>query len=292
MKKYLTVVAAALMSAAVLQAQDFKFKPYMEEFQEGEKVTSVQGAAVFGDLFFQFQDGNKEMKVYNLAEKTLVDAVALNPVKRWHNNNVKFSDTYYKAGDEFPLLYASQENAQEHCIAVWRITRSGDKFAAEIVQMITLPSPVEMGVWYPNQILDVKGGRLFVTGYSAPSWNRPDNGNNLQLLCFAIPEFRKGKDVTLSTSDIITRTTSTFRVATQGAAVRNGKIYQVYGVPTWGADYIVCRDATTGKVEWERYLAELGFRDEPEGLDFWHDEIVVVNNRGTIFRSGLIIPEE
>lgn len=253
-------------------------------------LRSPQGAAVFGDLLFQFHDHNPAVAVYDLNTGTLAGDIVFGAVPTYHCNNVQFSTLYYARGDEFPLLYVSMENASEHCALAYRITRDGKGgFAAENVQKIVFPAPEEMGVYYPNIILDLQAGNLFVGGYAGPSWNRPDGGNAVRLLKFAMPSPDRAV-VQLRPEDILEKMSTDFRVATQGASIRNGKLYQVFGVPGMGPTSLCCFDLSGFNLEWSFDLPSCGIAEEPEALGFHRDELIVVGVSGKVYRSGMNIP--
>ena len=286
----LFLILSFILSCVVLNARP-AFRKYMVEEAGPGASLNVQGAAAFGNLLFQFYDGSPQISVYDLSSRKRIGEAVLEGHRTWHCNNASVSSFYYEKGDEFPLIYVSQENAAEHKVTVFRISRDGaSSFTAAVVQTITLPEPEAMGLHYPNLALDVQRNRLYVTGYSAASWSRPEE-NSLQILCFPLP-FPYDGTVELSVSDIAGRISLPFRTATQGAAVRNGKLYQAYGVPGMGPLSLCCTSLDGGKCEWELNLVACGFSNEPEGLFFHNDELMLVDVKKGVFSSGIKIPWE
>ena len=279
----ITILAPLWMTAQNLPV----FSPYMQETYCRDKgLRSPQGAAIFGKYLFQFHDHNPAVAVYDLETRTLAGDMQMTVTKTHHCNNVEFSDNYYRKGDEFPIVYASMENIAEHCAIGYRITRGPDgNFTARQVQKIVFPTPLEMGVYFTNIIIDNESGCFYVTGYSKNSWNKVDGGNALQILKFRMPDPRR-KEIVLSTADILERNVYDFRVATQGATIRNGLMYQVFGVPGYGPCSICCFNLSEGKKIWEKDLAEAGIPSEPESLDIYDDEIFVVSVEGIVYASG------
>ncbi len=273
-----------------LAAQQVGFTRLFTENFDSQRPNSNQGSVIAGDYLFQFRDKNAAIDVYHMPDGATVCSIPMEFTPTFHNNNVEASAFYYKKGDEFPVLYASQENKAEHKVVAYRVWRDGDKFDKEIVQVINLPSPMEMGVFYTNVILDVQNQKMFITGYSAESWKSAEGGNGLVLLEFRLPTPFEGSEVNFTTSQILSRRNFPFRVATQGASIRNGRIYQVYGVPKYGPCSIVCTDIAGGKILWEQSLAEAGIDQEPEGLSFYKDELIVADVKGNIYKSGLVVP--
>ena len=272
-------------------ADDDRFEPLFTEAVPGGK-NLIQGHAVFGDKLFQMHDHNPYLSVYDLVSGRLLDKVQLDSVKTWHNNNVNFSAVYYQPDDRYPLLYASQENIAEHKANVWRITEDASgRFSAAIVRTIVFPDPVQMGLYFPNIILDNEAGKLYLTGYSRNNWKSGADGNGLQLLRFPMPALSDGERVELTTCDIEARYNSDFFVATQGAVIRGGKLYQVYGVPKYGRTRLLCTDLATGKTIFEKDLRDAGLVGEPEGLAFWQNRLIVTTYEGVVYRSRRVFAE-
>lgn len=281
--KKLILTLAVLMLGLQMQGQDMSFRKLFVQSHKCEGTGSRQGCAVFGNYLFQFYDKNAVAGVFHLPDGAFVADIPMEAHGTYHNNNVEFSECYFREGDEFPLIYAGQENAGEHKVLVHRIWRDGTAFHAETVQEIILPSSLESGVWYPNIALDNQARKMYVTGYCNSSWNRCSGDNAVVLLNFDLPSPSSGSRVVLSAADIRSRVVMEFRVATQGACIRNGRIYQVFGVPSYGATSLCCHDLETGALIWSRDLASSGISEEPEGLDFYGDELVVLDVKGNIF---------
>ena len=286
MKKIFVFLAAALCCAS-LAAQDLKFTRLFTEDNATILPLSNQGCVILGDCLFQFRDRNRDIRVYHMPDGKQLGEIPMQFTETYHNNNVVASTNYARKGDEFPVVYASQENKAEHKILAYRLFRKGKNFCIEQVQEINLPSPIEMGVYYPNLALDNLKGKLYVTGYSAESWSSAGYGNGLVLLEFNLPALSDGASVTLGTDRIISRRNAPFRTATQGAAIRNGKLYQVFGVPNRGQMVLCCTDLADCKLLWTRNLVEAGIPNEPEGLSFYKDELIVEDVYGNIYSSGI-----
>ncbi len=283
--KRLALISLLMCMAALPSAAQF----FTEKFKEvpSEKApSSRQGGVALGDYLFHFYDKALGIEVYSMKSGKNIQRIEVpQGRKTWHCNNVNVSGTYYKKGDKYPLIYVSQEHAEEHCICVFRITENKkEDFSAELVQTIVLPRPVEMCVWYTNLVLDVQNNEFYVTGYSRASWKDHTRGNALQLVKFKLPEVKEGQTI-LSTSDIIDRRLYNFRIATQGAVIRNGRMYQVYGIPKLGATTAVCYDLETGAELWCRDLPVAGIPNEPEALFFYGKELVCVDVKGVVYSA-------
>ena len=285
MKRLVTFIAVLWTSMGMAQT-NVSFEKIFFETHSREQKYNIQGASITDGKLFQLHDGNKPIVVYDMKNGAFVCEIEVEPTKTWHNNTASFSDIYFEDGDDYPLLYVSQENIKEHKAVVYRIKDvKGGGMSAEIVQTIIFPEPVEMGLYYPNLALDLDAGYLYLTGFSWASWNKPERGNAVQLLRFRLPSPKEGPVVKFWTKDILERYCFDFKVATQGAAIRGGKLYQVFGGP--GNSCLVCTDLSTGTEEFKSELN--GIPGEPEGLGFHNDRIIVSCNDGEVYRSDLVV---
>ena len=71
----------------------------------------------------------------------------------------------------------------------------------------------------------------------------------------------------------------------QGATVRAGKLYQVFGLP--GNTCLTCTDLSTGDEVFRSPLN--GIPGEPEGLGFHDDRIIVTCGDDNVYRSDLTV---
>lgn len=277
MKKALFIILFALCTALCAYAQFFKV-----EFQQVPPAASPgsrQGAVQIDGCIFQFFDGAKAVDVYSIGAGKHLQRIPLEGRKTWHCNNACIRTV---KGEKYPLIYVSQENRAEHCICVFKVSGSQGDYSLTQIQTIELPTPVQMGVWYPNLVIDGDAGILYITGYSRESWNDARFGNGLQIIKFALPEPDE-RAIKLEASDILDRRVYAFRLATQGAVVSNGKMYQVYGMG--GDSAVVCYDLASGREIWARDLKEAGIPNEPEALFFYGHDLYCVDVKGMVYAA-------
>ena len=277
MKKALFIILFALCTALCAYAQFFKV-----EFQQVPPAASPgsrQGAVQIDGCIFQFFDGAKAVDVYSIGAGKHLQRIPLEGRKTWHCNNACIRTV---KGEKYPLIYVSQENRAEHCICVFKVSGSQGDYSLTQIQTIELPTPVQMGVWYPNLVIDGDAGILYITGYSRESWNDARFGNGLQIIKFALPEPGE-RAIKLEASDILDRRVYSFRLATQGAVVSNGKMYQVYGMG--GDSAVVCYDLSSGREIWARDLKEAGIPNEPEALFFYGHDLYCVDVKGMVYAA-------
>ena len=280
--KRIIALAAILLLCTAAGARSFEVR--FRQQPVSASPSSRQGAVALDGCIFQFFDGAPAIDIYYVENARHIQRIPLEGNKRWHCNNACVSGKYFVKGDEFPLIYVSQENKAEHCICVFRIWKDSGAYAASVVQKIVLPDPVQMGLWYPNLVLDNEGGFIYVTGYSRESWKDARFGNGLQVLKFTIPSL-KDERVSLQCSDILDRKVYSFRLATQGAVIRDGRMYQVYGMA--GDSSLVCYDLATGRELWSEDLPSAGIPNEPEALFFYGEELMCVDVKGVVYGMKL-----
>ena len=213
---------------------------------------SVQGAAIYGDFLFQFQDGNANVYIYNLKQKKFHSVVSMDLDQRNHCNNVSFSNLFYDSNDLFPLLYVSgsSQGSYNH-VQVYRVNFFDDQFDFDKIQEIVLPNATATNhLYWTGAVIDV------------------DNNDYVELTDkdeldrFTLPSFRHQ----------------------QGAVIRNDKMYVMDGVPSWG-DTVMLRiiDLKNRKDYAIIDLSKMGFNVEPEGIDFWGDCLLCATN----FNKGI-----
>ena len=275
---FLTIVLAIFMAEP---ANSQVFEPVFQQKPSESLPGSRQGGVAIDGMLFQFMDGAPAIDVFSLKKGEHLQRIPLEGHKTWHCNNACVSDTYLQKGDKYPLIYVSQENKAEHCICVFRISGKKGSFSAELVQKIILPTPVQMGLWYPNLVLDNDKGELYITGYSRESWKDARSGNGLQVLKFRLPAVSEG-ETAISTTEILDRRLYAFRLATQGAVIKNGRMYQVYGMA--GDSAFVCYDLESGAELWSKDLTAAGIPNEPESLYFNGKELYCTDVKGIVYR--------
>ncbi|MBR5924629.1 MAG: hypothetical protein IKZ60_04140 [Bacteroidales bacterium] len=275
---FLTIVLAIFMAGPV---NSQVFEAVFQQKPESASPGSRQGGVAMDGMLFQFMDGAPAIDVYSLKKGEHLQRIPLEGRKAWHCNNACVSCTYLQKGDKYPLIYVSQENKAEHCICVFRISGKKGFFAAELVQKIILPTPVQMGLWYPNLVLDNDKEEIYVTGYSRESWKDARFGNGLQVLKFKLPAVSEG-EISISADEILERRIYSFRLATQGAVIKDGRMYQVYGMA--GDSAIVCYDLESGLELWAKDLTAAGIPNEPESLYFNGKELYCTDVKGIVYR--------
>lgn len=249
---------------------------------------SFQGATIYKNMLFAAMNNNSEMLVYDLNANIQIGSIIIPEIADHHNNNINFGSEFYDENDEFPLLYMSQENNEVHKCVVARITRRNNVWTYENVQTITYPTPQENKMWWANSYIDAENNYIYLMGYKNQSWTDGSNENRLVSRRWALPKLADG-DVTLNVADSTNYHEIPFWVATQGAIFKGGKLYQVYGTPTY-KEWIKMRvlDLENGKVEHTLDMYTRGFTTEPEGIGYYNGLLYVVDVSGNIFKMEFV----
>lgn len=249
---------------------------------------SFQGATIYKNMLFAAMNNNGEILVYDLNANAQIGSIVVPEMTDHHNNNINFGSEFYSKKDEFPLLYMSQESNDVHKCLVARITRDTNNWHFEIVQNITFPTPQENKMWWANSYIDAENNYIYLMGYKNQSWTDGSNGNSLVYRRWPLPKLSEG-DVTLKVSNSSNYREIPYWTATQGAIFKEGKLYQVYGTPTY-KDWIKMRilDMENGTVEHVLEMYTRGFTTEPEGIGYYNGCFYVVDVSGNIFKLEFV----
>ena len=244
---------------------------------------SIQDGAVYGGYMFSF-NSNGKCKVYSVDGFSPLSEFILdkNSILSPHSNAVCFGAYKYSESDEFPLLYCniyntySSNRALDGTCNVYRITRNGNSFSSELVQIIKVGFTSDTAVWsspdsnrrpYGNFVVDTDNNKLY-------AFTMRDESNTTRFFEFALPALSEGandsdtgvKRVTLEASDVIRSFDVEYFRYVQGATYADGMIYSLEGftndVTNKAALKIV--DLESGKLSGRVDLYGMGFTTEPE----------------------------
>ena len=234
---------------------------------------SPQGGACWNDFFIQFTADNGIIWIFNLKEKKLIQKCTLLEnnrgfVSNCHCNSVCFGSSYFKEGDEFPLLYVSTGYASDGYTGalVYRVIRDKDKFSFSPVQTIRLP--VLKSFWTEF----IPDGDYCYVCYTSdtivykmrlPSVNDGDvilDGSKDAIEVFQFPP--QPEEIKSSRN--------------QGRMFHNGKIIYPSGVPGAGeASILFILDLKTRTYEHIFDFPSMGFPTESESIFFWKDKLCI-----------------
>ena len=254
----------------------------IEPTEDGERVNyeeimsvsggNPQGGDSWGDYFFQFSANNSNVRVYDLATKTLVQTIKITSslkgfVSNCHCNTVCFGKEYYDVEDIFPLIYVSTGYASGGYTGalVYRIVQHNGIFFITLVQTIKFP-------------------------VGSSSWTEFVPGDEFAYLCYTteriiykieMPKLKDG-DIIIGPDSAI----ETYQFSPQPdwmASSRNqdrmfhqGKIYVASGVPQSGeASVLFILNLETKERERIIDLKKNGLTKEPESIFIWQGVVCI-----------------
>lgn len=271
-----------------------------------DSVRGGQDGAVWGDLLFRF-DSKGNGTVTRLPDCTEVGTFTLGgtDVICPHSNAVSFSGVKYAPDDEFPLMYSNvyntysaQADRREGYCCVYRITRSGEKFTGELVQVLRIGFVSDGTLWrsfesgadvrpYGNFVVDAERGRLW-------AFVMRDKEKKTRFFSFDLPDVRAGEDgilpgvkvYTLTKEAILKQFDTEYINYMQGACMRDGLIYSVEGFTDAKKDSAPALRVIDTERGVQIAFADLyahGFRIEPELVTFMGDTLLYSDNKGKLF---------
>lgn len=234
-----------------------------------------QGGACYDKYFFQGYQNNAAIGIYDLEKKTSLGKIDIKdptPSSKIHVNTLNFGSQRYDENDFFPLLYVSSGYTKDvdgisfSFIYVYRITRKtnakgNDEFGGTLVQTIALNG---FGSWTEG-ILDNDHFYLWIK-----------NGSN--CWAFNTPKCELSY-IVLYAKDCLEHITidkQPFTSSNQGHLYYKDRILFVSGTSpaTQKLAFIVINTITRSR-ELVIDLAEIGLRNEPENVFFYHDQLMI-----------------
>lgn len=284
------------------------------EIKQIGKIVGGQDGAIFGGLLFRFSSRG-EGRVYELSR--LQGATAgeepTEPMCRFtldkaqmiapHSNAVFFGTERYEEGDEFPLLYSNiynnYANSEDRLIGVccvYRVERTEESFKTTLVQLIEIGFTEDAELWraypdrdgarpYGNFLIDRENG-----DYYAFVMRSEESGT--RYFKFKAPLVKDGawdekygvRRVTLTAQDILERFDCPHHRYIQGATLHGGKIYSTEGFSNTDNPPAIRVIDLAGRCQTEHVdLWEMGYRFEPELIDFDGEDCYYSDNKGNLF---------
>lgn len=197
----------------------------------------TQGGDAYNQYLCQYKNEHTGIYITDLKNGNIAASISLNSLgSSYHCNNADFGKTFYAEGDEFPLLYTSQQGKDARCILVDRIFKKDGKYTMETVQRIELPYEDERPLQFtPDAIIDKEGGYIYVyTGNTRPI-------TDFYIYQFRLPDIAEGDHIMLKKEDIISKWAIFGDPAfyKQGGLFWNGNLYVLEGIPRGSADNIL-----------------------------------------------------
>lgn len=221
-----------------------------------------------------------------------------------HFNAVVLGNEYYAEGDEFPLLYANVYNnyaaapdRREGTLCAYRVQREGVNFSMTLVQVIRVGF-VHDPLWrsegvkdarpYGNFVIDTKNALLY-------AFTMRDGEKRTRYFSFRLPKASDGvlseeygvRLVTLTKEDIISSFDTEYHAFIQGACFHEGKIYSSEGFSTTPPAALRVIDPEKKAQVAHFDLADAGYPEEAEWIDFKDGVCYYSDITGNLFRVDL-----
>lgn len=265
------------------------------------KIVRGQDGAIRNGFLFRF-DSRGPCTVYRMADVlSAADAETEVPfLSRFklektellcpHSNAVVFGSAFAEKGDEFPLLYtniynnyAKAEDKREGTLAVYRLTRDGDTFAASLVQVIAVGFVQDATLWrssadkedtrpFGNFVVDPENNILY-------AFTMRDAQQTTRYFAFPLPSLSDGvfdetlgvPRVVLQKEQILRQFDCPYHHYLQGACFHDGKIYSVEGFSNSAENppFLRIIDPAAGKQVLAEPFIPHGFHEEAELIDFY-----------------------
>lgn len=230
---------------------------------------SMQGADCYKNKLFQFCNGFHWGSCYDMSngKRLALFKFAGGPEgASYHCNNADFSNYFYSEEDELPLIYVSQSGPKH--VSVCRLIRTQKSYDLEIVQTIVLKD-----LYSPDAVIDKENGYIYGYVYY--------NDKRLRLYKYKIPDYTISEEVVLTNDELLEILDLGHVTYRQGATIKDGLLYMVEGVPSWGTDiYLRIVNIKNGSYSRISLTKACGFYQEAEDIFFYNGELYCATNYG------------
>ena len=282
---------------------------------EDMKITEIakiesgsQDGAIWSGYLFRMGSRGR-VRVYDMARLSgEVRAIAEFYLDRHeelvpHSNAVMFGNEYYAEGDEFPLLYSNiynnlknEENKEVGVTCVYRLTREGEVFSPELVQLIEVDFTAEAGLWRSEEgVEDVRPyGNFVIDREKSMIWGfvMRDGDKNTRYFSWRLPTLAEGEPdkkygvrrATLKKDNIIEYFDTPYHFFIQGATFDGGKVYSTEGFGAKIHPALRLIDTNEKKEVFHVDLYPLGLVGEAEFIDIYEGVCYYGDAEGHIYR--------
>ena len=277
------------------------------------KIIGGQDGAFVGNYLLRFSSkgegyvfdasslgtGNREEKELPLLCRFSVDK---NEPLTPHFNAVVLGNEKFAEEDEFPLLYAniynnyaSAEDRKEGMLCAYRLQRNGHQFSMTLVQVIRVAFTWDASLWcsadtsdvrpYGNFVIDCRNSLLY-------AFTMRDGEKRTRYFSFKLPKLADGTFsaeygvpfVTLKKEDILSSFDTEYHAFIQGACFHDGKIYSSEGFSTTPPAALRIIDPKKKEQLSHFNLADMGYAEEAEWIDFKNGVCYYSDILGNLFR--------
>lgn len=215
------------------------------------------GFDVHNGVIVQFLADDKVF-LFNLSNHTKI--IEMSCVSG-HGDSATFSNEFYDANDEFPLIYVSADTPNE--VYVNRITRS----SSTLIRTLSFPSSVG---YYSSSAFDFDNNICYVVAYKKANYTSSDGGTNKTVVSkWDLSNLTDNGDGTY-TPTFISQYERDFIYVMQGLQYFDGYIWVSSGYNDGGSQYVYAMNPTTGVID---HTITLDDTIEIEGLAWIYNGI-------------------
>lgn len=242
------------------------------------KVTlnALQGFEVYDNVIFQFRS-NPDGTMTTIDKSTNQIIAQDIAAGTGHGNGAQFSDIFYSASDEFPLLYVVPLNTDY--VHVNRVTRT----TSELVSRYYCP---RSSVGYVSGVcLDNANRIMYLLGYTMSDVYSDHDGTNKTVITkWDLNDVTDNGNNTFAPV-LLDRYERDFIYCLQGTQYHDGMLWIASGSGTGAAgltQYIYALDPATGEI---LHAIDFGIRTEIEGVTFISDTELIFNLQGGTYKK-------
>lgn len=256
-------------------------------------IAKGQDGVIYDSCLLRF-DSKGNCRVYDLQTLTELSAFTLDKadILTPHSNSVSLrGDILYT---NLYNTYAKETDRKEGICCAYRITRKGNTFRTQLVQVIRIGF-ADTSLWQSENRQDVRPyGNFVVEHNTLHAFVMRDESHSTRFFRFRLPEITAGEPipwgvpvVTLTPADIESQFDESYVNYMQGAICVDGLLYSVEGFNhpnDRGRPALRVFDTNRQKQVFFADLVEYGLLSEPEWIDYSGDCLYYADHAGNVYR--------
>ena len=248
-------------------------------------ISKGQDGVIYDGCLFRF-DSKGNCRVYDLQTLTELSAFTLDQADSLtpHSNSVSIRGNILYTN--LYNTYAKEADRKEGICCAYRITRDGNIFHTELVQVIRIGF-AHTPLWQSENGQDVRPyGNFVVEGDKLHAFVMRDESHSTRFFRFRLPDITI-PTVTLTENDIEAQFDESYVNYMQGAICHKGLIYSVEGFNhpnDRGRPALRIFDTNRKKQVFFADLVEYGLVSEPELVDVYEDQLYYADHAGNFYR--------